>query len=112
MVPGSAGAVHGGSGWGGDRVSTRRVGVSRGRSAVLVDPERPNLESAVADSRGHVPGLRCSEPGCADCRWDAQRLKYWLRGRLLAAGVEDAQVDAELGPHAPDVLWRKGSRVC
>ncbi|MFI6866654.1 hypothetical protein [Nocardia sp. NPDC050406] len=54
----------------------------------------------------------CRRPGCADCRWDEQRLKYWLRGRLLAAGAEEAHVDATVGPLDPDVLWRLDDRVC
>ncbi|WP_307817902.1 hypothetical protein [Nocardia acididurans] len=93
-------------------MSTRRETVSRGQSVVLADPERPNPTTAVADSRGHAPGDRCTDAGCTDCRWDAQRLKYWLRGRLLAAGAEDAQVDAAFATFTPDVLWRKADRVC
>lgn len=79
----------------------------------------PNSVSTVEDSRGHGPGERCRESDCADCRRDVQRLKYWLRGRLLSAGAEDALVDAaSIGGHtvpvapAPDVLWRKGDRLC
>lgn len=45
------------------------------------------------------------------CRWDAQRFKYWLRSRLATAGV-DAQVDVAIGTSTPDVLWRKGDRIC
>ncbi|MEU0538383.1 hypothetical protein [Nocardia sp. NPDC005978] len=76
----------------------------------LADPD-PNPKTAGADSRGHAPEDRCREPGCAACRWDAQRFKYWLRSRLATAGV-DAQVDVSIGTSTPDVLWRKGDRVC
>ncbi|MBF6329769.1 hypothetical protein IU452_14690 [Nocardia transvalensis] len=41
-----------------------------------------------------------------------QRLKYWLRGRLLASGADDAEVDKSLGAQTPGVLWRRGSRLC
>ncbi|MFC9995602.1 hypothetical protein [Nocardia sp. NPDC127526] len=91
-------------------MSTRRVEVPHRRPVALAGP-RPNRKTTVADSRGHAPGERCIEPGCVDCRWDAQRLKYWLRGRLLAAGAEEAQVDVAFGAHIPDVLWRKGDRM-
>ncbi|MTE13762.1 hypothetical protein GLP40_13385 [Nocardia sp. CT2-14] len=40
-----------------------------------------------------------------------QRLKFWLRGRLLAAGAEDVQVDVVIGAQTSDVLWRKGDRT-
>ncbi|WP_245717313.1 hypothetical protein [Nocardia jejuensis] len=89
----------------------RRVESPRGESVALADPH-PNPKAAKADSRGHAPGDRCREPGCADCRWDVQRLKFWLRGRLLAAGAEDVQVDAAFGPGTVDILWRRGDRVC
>ncbi|MEV6768706.1 hypothetical protein AB0N05_08715 [Nocardia sp. NPDC051030] len=94
----------------------RRVEVPRGKSVALADP-KPNPQvskekTGSADSRGHAPGERCREPGCVDCRWDTQRLKFWLRGRLLAAGAEEVQVDAALGAHTVDVLWRIGDRLC
>ncbi|WP_330179594.1 hypothetical protein OHB26_24465 [Nocardia sp. NBC_01503] len=92
-------------------MSTRRVEVPRGQSVALVDPE-PNQVSAVPDSRGHRPGERCREPGCVNCHWDAQRLKFWLRARLLAAGADEVQVDVGVGDLIPDLLWRKGDRVC
>ncbi|WP_405138786.1 hypothetical protein [Nocardia sp. NBC_01388] len=92
-------------------MSTRRVEVPRGQSVALADPE-PNQKSAVTDSRGHRPADRCREPGCPDCRWDEQRLKFWLRARLLAAGVENVQVDAPIGTLTPDLLWRMDDRVC
>ncbi|MBO0854318.1 MAG: hypothetical protein J2P18_11165 [Nocardia sp.] len=41
-----------------------------------------------------------------------QRLKYWLRGRLLAAGADDAEVDKPLGAQTPAVVWRRGQRLC
>ncbi|WP_245663028.1 hypothetical protein [Nocardia inohanensis] len=92
-------------------MSTRRVEVPRGQSVALADPS-PNRAAVVADSRGHAPGDCCREPGCPDCRWDVLAFKYWLRGRLLAAGVVDAQVDIDVGPYTSDLLWRKGDRVC
>ncbi|WP_245720277.1 hypothetical protein [Nocardia uniformis] len=74
--------------------------------------ERGERRTTDVEARGHLPGAVCRRPGCADCRWDEQRLKYWLRGRLLAAGAEEAQVDATFGTLKPDVLWRRGDRVC
>ncbi|AYF76239.1 hypothetical protein D7D52_23105 [Nocardia yunnanensis] len=41
-----------------------------------------------------------------------RRLEFWLRGRLLAAGADDARVDATVGAHTVYVLWRKGDRTC
>jgi hypothetical protein len=41
-----------------------------------------------------------------------QRLKYWLRGRLLACGADDAEVDKPIGAQTPGLLWRRGARVC
>ncbi|WP_280353727.1 hypothetical protein [Nocardia otitidiscaviarum] len=96
-------------------MSTRRVEVPHGRSVVLADPVLPEPVAprrTESDARGHRPGEACFTPGCADCRWDEQRLKYWLRGRLLAAGAETAHVDGTVGPLDPDVLWRQGDRVC
>ncbi|WP_369639943.1 hypothetical protein [Nocardia sp. JMUB6875] len=95
---------------------TRRVQGPREHSVALADPDpRSNPTTAVGDSRdsrGHAAGERCRESDCPDCRWDVRRLEFWLRGRLLAAGAEDVQVDAAFGTHTVDVLWRKGDRVC
>ncbi|MFE3258392.1 hypothetical protein [Nocardia sp. NPDC059229] len=119
-------------------MSTRRVEVPRERSVALADPDpRANPATAVGDSavdksvrgtveksvrgdadtavrgadgRGHAAGERCRETDCADCRWDVQRLKFWLRGRLLAAGAEDVQLDVAVGARLSDVVWRKGDR--
>ncbi|MFJ4655920.1 hypothetical protein ACIP5Y_32005 [Nocardia sp. NPDC088792] len=38
-------------------------------------------------------------------------MKFWLRGRLLAAGADDAGVDVAVGTETPDLLWRKGDRL-
>nr|WP_246461720.1 hypothetical protein [Nocardia transvalensis] len=62
--------------------------------------------------RGHQPGERCREFDCGNCHWDVQRLKYWLRGRLLASGADDAEVDKALGAQTPSLLWRRGNRLC
>ncbi|MEU8898163.1 hypothetical protein [Nocardia sp. NPDC048505] len=51
---------------------------------------------------------RCTE--CADAQWDIQRLKYWLCGRLLALGAEEAEVDRRLGDLPVDIYYRIGSR--
>ncbi|MEC3914433.1 hypothetical protein [Nocardia sp. CDC160] len=107
-------------------MSTRRVEGPRERAVALAEPDphskpgvgvRNSTESdsrgrAARDSGGHAAGEKCRETDCPDCGWDVRRLEYWLRGRLLAAGAEDAQVNAEVGAHTVDVLWRKGDRVC
>ncbi|MRH92901.1 hypothetical protein GFY24_36720 [Nocardia sp. SYP-A9097] len=41
-----------------------------------------------------------------------QRLKFWLRARLVEAGADEARVDVEIGGLTPDLLWRSGDRVC
>ncbi|WP_254207278.1 hypothetical protein [Nocardia alni] len=76
------------------------------------DPQPSDLPVVEPNPRGHQPGQRCREQGCGDCHWDVQRFKYWLRGRLLAEGAEDAEVDKPLGAQTPGLLWRRGSRLC
>jgi hypothetical protein len=86
--------------------------VDVGHATVLVPPEPVNLPVVEPNPRGHQPGERCREPGCGNCHWDVQRFKYWLRGRLLAGGAEDAEVDKPLGAQTPGLVWRSGSRLC
>ncbi|MFF0487999.1 hypothetical protein ACWDSJ_18785 [Nocardia sp. NPDC003482] len=86
-----------------------RTEVGPAGAAVLAPTDMPVVEP---NPRGHQPGERCREPGCGNCHWDVQRFKYWLRGRLLACGADDAEVDRPLGAQTPSVLWRKGSRRC
>lgn len=54
------------------------------------------------------PGYGCRCTRCVDTQWDLQRLKYWLAGRLLAAGADEALVDQRIGQVGVDVYWRKG----
>lgn len=63
-------------------------------------PERPTEDV----QSGH--GCRC--PRCVAVQWDVQRLKYWLAGRLLAFGADEAVVDRDIGSVTVDVYWRKG----
>lgn len=74
--------------------------------------EEVKLPAVEPNPRGHQAGERCRKPGCGDCHWDVQRFKYWLRGRLLAAGAEDAEVDQALGAQTPSLLWRRDGRLC
>lgn len=55
-------------------------------------------------------GYSCRCPECAAAQWDIQRLKYWLCGRLLAYGAEEAEVDRRIGGIPVDVYWRIGDR--
>lgn len=87
----------------------------RERAVALAEPTpdpTPNPKSAEGDSRGHGADGGSCETDCADCRWEVQRLEFWLRGRLLAAGADEAHVDVSMGVLNPDVLWRKGDRTC
>ncbi|WP_231951614.1 hypothetical protein [Nocardia terpenica] len=86
--------------------------VEIGRAVVLAPPDQLELPAVEPNPRGHRTGERCREADCGDCRWDVQRLKYWLRGRLLACGADDAEVDKPLGAQTTGVLWRRGARLC
>ncbi|RDI59013.1 hypothetical protein [Nocardia pseudobrasiliensis] len=86
-----------------------RAEAGRGHAAVLA-PEPTDLPVVKPNPRGHESGERCREADCGNCHWDVQRLKYWLRGWLLACGADDAEVDRPLGAQTPSVLWRNGSR--
>ncbi len=98
---------------GSGRVDTRELSeIERGPTAVLSSAEPANLPVVEPNPRGHRTGERCREAGCGNCHWDVQRLKYWLRGRLLASGADDAEVDKALGAQTPSVLWRRGNRLC
>lgn len=79
---------------------------------MLEPPDPLNLPVVEPNPRGHQPGERCREPRCGNCHWDVQRFKYWLRGRLLAGGADDAEVDRPLGAQTPGLVWRSGSRLC
>ena len=102
-------AVHGV--WVVSRVS-KQVDSERGHATVLEPPDPLNLPVVEPNPRGHQPGERCREPRCGNCHWDVQRFKYWLRGRLLAGGADDAEVDRPLGAQTPGLVWRIGSRLC
>lgn len=100
------------TGRGSGHVSTTERTETRPQTAVPAPLEPLKLPAVEPNPRGHQAGQRCREPGCGNCRWDVQRFKYWLRGRLLAAGAEDAEVDKPLGAQTPGLLWRRGSRLC
>ncbi|WP_245547264.1 hypothetical protein [Nocardia brevicatena] len=53
------------------------------------------------------PGYGCHCTGCVAAQWDVQRLKFWLAGRLLAFGADEAVVDRDIGSVTVDVYWRK-----
>lgn len=61
-------------------------------------------------SPGDKSGYSCRCPECAAAQWDIRRLEYWLVGRLLAYGADEAEVDRRIGPVPVDVYWRKGER--
>jgi hypothetical protein len=90
---------------------SKQVDLKQGHAMVLEPPDPVNLPVVEPNPRGHQPGERCREPGCGNCHWDVQRFKYWLRGRLLADGADDVEVDRPLGAQTPGLLWRKGSRL-
>jgi hypothetical protein len=90
----------------------KQIDAGPGQALLLAAPETAELPAVEPNPRGHQPGERCREPGCGDCHWDVQRFKYWLRGRLLAEGADDAEVDRPVGAQTPGLLWRRGSRVC
>ncbi|WP_019927569.1 hypothetical protein [Nocardia sp. BMG111209] len=92
-----------------------QAGIGRTQVAVAATeraPELLNLPAVEPNPRGHRPGQRCREPDCGDCRWDVQRMKYWLRGWLLACGADDAEVDKPLGAQTAGLLWHRESRLC
>ncbi|MCC3312237.1 hypothetical protein [Nocardia africana] len=93
-------------------MSTTERAETRQQTTTLAPLEPVKLPVVEPNPRGHQAGDRCREPGCGDCHWDVQRLKYWLRGRLLAAGADDAEVDKPLGAQTPGLLWRRGDRLC
>lgn len=53
------------------------------------------------------PGYGCRCPRCVAAQWDVQRLKFWLAGRLLDFGADEAVVDRDIGSVTVDVYWRK-----
>ncbi|GAA5055250.1 hypothetical protein GCM10023318_31140 [Nocardia callitridis] len=67
------------------------------------------VEAPIRSARPAV-GYGCGCPDCAAAQWNMQRLKYWLCGRLLAYGADEAEVDRLVGGVPVDVYWRKGDR--
>lgn len=57
-------------------------------------------------------GYGCGCPDCVATHWNTQRLQHWISGRLLAAGADEATVDARVGDIPVDVYWRRGDRRC
>ncbi|MEV6323345.1 hypothetical protein AB0M45_19420 [Nocardia sp. NPDC051787] len=86
----------------------QRAEIACGRRALLA-------ELGIGDGSGRVRGssngYACECPDCSAAQWDMQRLKYWLCGRLLAYGADEAEVDRRIGTLPVDVYWRKGDRV-
>ncbi|MGQ4597746.1 hypothetical protein [Nocardia sp. R6R-6] len=86
----------------------QRAEIACGRRALLA-------ELGIGDGSGRVDGssngYACECPDCSAAQWDMQRLKYWLCGRLLAYGADEAEVDRRIGTVPVDVYWRKGDRV-
>ncbi|WP_240504962.1 hypothetical protein [Nocardia mangyaensis] len=57
-------------------------------------------------------GYGCGCPDCVATQWNTQRLHHWICGRLLAAGADEAEVDARVDDIPVDVYWRRGDRRC
>ncbi|MGW0249561.1 hypothetical protein ACWDYH_23310 [Nocardia goodfellowii] len=88
----------------------QRADKACGRRAVLAEL---GIGDAPEDTGGTSVGIsryscRCVE--CADAQWDIQRLKYWLCARLLALGVDEAEVDRRIGDLPVDIYYRIGER--
>ncbi|MFI9511202.1 hypothetical protein [Nocardia sp. NPDC052566] len=85
----------------------QRADPACGRRAMLA-------ELGIAGGQRRSPGERlgysCRCPECTAAQWDVQRLKYWLCGRLLAYGADEAEVDRRVGTLPVDVYWRKGDQ--
>ncbi|WP_245551011.1 hypothetical protein [Nocardia paucivorans] len=90
--------------------TTQRTEVFCGRQSLPADlgiAERPEYARPTEDT-GSGYGCRCSR--CVAAQWDVQRLKYWLVGRLLDFGADEAVVDRGIDAMTVDVYWRKGER--
>ncbi|WP_245548063.1 hypothetical protein [Nocardia pneumoniae] len=86
----------------------QRAEIACGRRALLAEL---GIGDGSGRARGSSKGYACECPDCAAAQWDMQRLKYWLRGRLLDYGADEAEVDRRIGTLPVDVYWRKGDRV-
>ncbi|MEU6828205.1 hypothetical protein ABZ894_06075 [Nocardia beijingensis] len=86
----------------------QRAEIACGRRAMLAEL---GIGEASGRIRGSKRGYACGCPECSAAQWDIRRLKYWLRGRLLAYGADEAEVDGRIGTLPVDVVWRKGDRV-
>lgn len=80
---------------------------SCGRRALLA-------ELGIANGPRRAPGERvgygCRCPDCTRNQWNLERFKYWLRGRLLALGADEAEVGYRVDGVPVDVYWRIGER--
>ncbi|WP_231390249.1 hypothetical protein [Nocardia sp. CNY236] len=79
-----------------------------GRRAMLA-------ELGIGDSGDRVrrssTGYACECSECSATQWDLRRLEYWLCGRLLAYGADEADVDRRVGTQLVDIRWRKADRL-
>lgn len=57
-------------------------------------------------------GYGCGCPDCVATQWNTQRLHHWICGRLIAAGADEAEVDARVDDIPVDIYWRRGDRRC
>ncbi|MEU7766038.1 hypothetical protein AB0B25_13025 [Nocardia sp. NPDC049190] len=85
----------------------QRVDIACGRRAMLAEL---GIGDASGRARRSSDGYGCKCPECSAAQWDTQRLKYWVRGRLLAYGADEAEVDRRIGSVPVDVYWRTGDR--
>ncbi|MEV0027559.1 hypothetical protein [Nocardia sp. NPDC050793] len=91
--------------------TTQRVEQACGRRAMLAELGIADVQGEVRTAVGDRSRYSCRCPGCADAQWDIQRLKYWLCGRLVAFGADEADVDRRVGGIRVDILWRIGERT-
>ncbi|MEU4340648.1 hypothetical protein AB0H00_05130 [Nocardia sp. NPDC023852] len=85
----------------------QRAEIACGRRAMLAEL---GIGDGPGRARGSWVGYACKCPECTAAQWDMQRLKYWLCGRLLAYGADEAEVDRRIGTLPVDVYWRRGDR--
>ncbi|MFR9750281.1 hypothetical protein ACL02S_04510 [Nocardia sp. 004] len=78
-----------------------------GRRAMLAELGLGDSSSRI---RGTSNSYACACPECSATQWDVRRLEYWLCGRLLAYGADEAEVGRRIGTRRVDVYWRKGDR--
>lgn len=80
---------------------------SCGRRALLAEL---GISTGPRRAPGERVGYGCRCADCARTQWNVERLKYWLRGRLLALGADEAEVGHRIDGVPVDVYWRIGER--